>query len=396
MSIPRIFLKAGKAGSAIGRHPWVQSFTIDRLESEISDGAEVKVCSHDERFIAYGLFNSKSNIRLRLYSWNEEHSITEYFLRSLVQSAIDYRKSGLGFVPGEASCRWIFSEADGLSGLVVDGFGPHLVVQITSVGLFQRREIILKTLEELLKPKSILLRMDQPILKSEGLGGQDPCQVIKGDVEETTIESLGLKYYVNLKGGQKTGFYLDQRDNRAEFEKWVKGRSVLDLFCFSGSFSFHAARGGASKVVGVDVSEDAIQLAKKNAELNGLGSISFWNSDAFEAIDKLAQDGTQFDIVTLDPPRFAPSKGSTEKALRHYYKLNLEALRVLAPGGILVTSSCSHQIKPHDFKAMVASATRKAGRPARILFQGSQAKDHPVHLSCSETEYLKCLMIVVD
>src|SRR5712692_3158261 len=364
MDAARVILLPRRARPFYGRHPWVYAGAVAEVRGEPADGDEVELYSHAADFIARGLYNSKSKIRVRLYSWSPETALKAEFFGARLDQAIRLREI-LGLTPppqpsptdgGRASagacgsesmaspidgrrtaCRLVFSEGDGLSGLTVDRYDRWLVVQFTSLGMAQRREMWADLLMERLRPEGIYLRTERGIGKLEGLELQDgPLrgEVPAGPIE---IEENGLRFLVNIAEGQKTGFYLDQCDNRQAVARLATGRRVLDAFCYTGGFGLHAARAGAREVLGVDSSESALDLARANARLNDLANLSFVQADVFEHLEKLLQEGQRFGLIVLDPPKFARSRNAIEEALRAYRRLQALALRLLESDGFLVT-----------------------------------------------------------
>jgi 23S rRNA (cytosine1962-C5)-methyltransferase len=388
-----VVLRKGRSGPTFGRHPWVFSNTIDRIEGAVADGEAVKVCGDRGDFLGYGIFNSKSDIRVRMYSWQEEEPISPALWFKKIKTAVEMRRSFLKLDAVTNVNRIIFSEGDGLSGLTVDRFGDFLVAQITSLAIFKHQAEIIRALVEFAHPKGIYLRAEKNILKAEGVEANDG--VIYGEIPDAPVEVFenGIRYFVNLKEGQKTGFYADQRDHRLLLGRYAKDMRVLDLCTYTGSFALHALHSGAKEVVAVDSSQPAIEMARANAELNNLTGIDFRTDDVFEFV---ASEKSMFDVIVLDPPRFAPSKGSREKALRAYFKLNFEALRLLKAGGVFLTFSCSHQINRNDFNSTIVSVFRRSARDCQILYQGSQAPDHPILGACPETQYLKSLLCLAN
>jgi 23S rRNA (cytosine1962-C5)-methyltransferase len=286
----------------------------------------------------------------------------------------------------------VFSEADGLSGCTVDQYDRWLVVQFTALGLAVRRELFADLLEELLRPEGIYLRTERGIGRMEGLELQDGP--LRGQVPAAPviIEENGLRFLVQLTEGQKTGYYLDQRDNRQAVARYSAGRRVLDAFCYTGGFGLHAARAGASEVLGVDVSEPALALARENARLNGLTALAFVRADVFEHLDHLQNAGERFGVVVLDPPRFARQRSAVEEALRGYRRLQTLALRLLEPDGILVTCCCSGLITLGMLEDLLGQLAAEERREVQILERRGQAPDHPVSAACLESSYLKCLI----
>jgi 23S rRNA (cytosine1962-C5)-methyltransferase len=386
-------IKKGRAGPSFGRHPWLFSNAIEKVGGVVEAGSEVEVLGDRGDFLGYGILNPKSDIRVRIYSWDKAKPLTKDFWFDRIKSAVELRTQVLKVQDSASVARLIFSEGDGLSGLVVDRFADYLVLQITSLAMFQRKNVVVEALQEFCRPKGIFFRAEKNILKAEGVEAED--EILFGDIPSSPIEVLenGIRFAVDLRMGQKTGFYADQRENRLLARSFAKNRRALDLFCYTGGFGLNLSVAGAKEVVCVDSSETAISTAKANADLNSAKNIHFECADALEF---LSQQKQNFDLIVLDPPRFAPSRGSREKALRTYFKTNLEALRILSRGGIFVSFSCSHQIGRQDFNSMLSSVFRKAGRSARILYQGSQGPDHPISASCPETEYLKAVFCWVE
>jgi 23S rRNA (cytosine1962-C5)-methyltransferase len=293
--------------------------------------------------------------------------------------------------PGRA-CRLVFSEADGLSGLTVDRYDRWLVVQFTSLGLAVRRELLTGLLVELVKPEGVYLRTERGVGQLEGLELHDGLlwgTVPDGPVE---VDEGGLRFLVNLAEGQKTGFYLDQRDNRRRVAALAAGRRVLDAFCYTGGFGLHAARAGARSVLGVDVSEPALALAGENARRNALEQLTFTRADVFDELDRLARAGERFGVVVLDPPKFARRRGAVEEALRGYRRLQSLALRLLEADGVLVTCCCSGLITLAMLVDLLAQLAAEERREVQVLGSHGQAADHPVAVGCLESNYLKCVI----
>jgi 23S rRNA (cytosine1962-C5)-methyltransferase len=390
--LPTVLVKQGRARPLFCRHPWVFAGSIARIEGDPPDGAEVAVATHSGEFIARGLYNSKSQIRARLYSWDPGCPLEVTFWRERLSRAVDLRRSVPHLDDPAGACRFVFSEGDGLSGLVVDRYGPWLAVQLTSLALAQRLPLFVELLVELLHPRGIYLRTERGIGQAEGLELTDGP--VWGDVPPETVPIVehGLEFAVDLGEGQKTGFYLDQRENRRIAAGFAAGRRVLDVFCYTGGFALTAARAGATEVVGIDVSRPAIELAQRNAERNGLANVRFQTGDAFQSLERLADTAEMFGMVILDPPKFARHTRAIADALRGYLRANLLAVKVLEPGGILVTCSCSGHVSREQFAAVLGAVAEQLNRPIQILAQLGQAPDHPVSASCLETSYLKCLI----
>lgn len=392
MSVPRVVLQPRRARPFFGRHPWVYAGAVAHIEGQPADGDEVDVVSSVGTFIARGLFNSQSKIRVRLYSWQPDAPLDAAFFRRQLEAALRLRRDILRLDgPGQA-CRLVFSESDGLSGLTIDRYDRWLAVQITALGMARRKEMIAELLAELVQPEGIYLRTEKGIRQLEGLELQDGPLWGKQPTEPIVIEENGLRYLVNLAEGQKTGFYLDQRDNRQAAARLMAGRRVLDAFCYTGGFGLNASRAGAASVQGIDLSEPALDMARRNATLNGLTNLEYTRGDVFAALADLLNAGAKFGAVILDPPRFARSRGAVEEALRGYRRLKTLALRLLEPDGILVTCCCSGAIAPAMLEELLAQLAAEEKRDVQILERRGQAADHPVSASCLETSYLKCLI----
>jgi 23S rRNA (cytosine1962-C5)-methyltransferase len=404
LAAARVVLRPKRALPFYGRHPWVRDSAVDRIEplSIASEhfldleGQVVDLVSDKGKFIARGFYNGKSRIRVRLYSWSPLEALDEAFFRRQFESAIELRQRiGLESASdrGTSAVRLVFSEADGVSGLVVDRYGDYLVVQVTSLAIAQRLEMIVGILQELLAPRAIVLRTEKSMAQIEGVElaeGSTWGELPDGSLE---IHEHGLRYQVDLHEGQKTGLYLDQRENRRVAAQYVRGRRVLDLFCYTGGFAMCAAKlGGAAEVLGIDSSKKAIAQAWVNAELNGLSNVSFDVGDGFQTLDRLLDQEAKFDVVVLDPPKFARNRSGANQALMAYHRLNRAALGLLPAGGILITCSCSGSVSREDFLLMLSGVAQKSGRELQILDQRGAAADHPVSATCLETEYLKCFV----
>lgn len=388
----RIFLKPRKARPFHGRHPWVLDSAIERVEGDPADGDVVDLVSDRGQWVARGLYNSQSRIRVRLYSWLESEPLDDGFWRRRLEAAIRWR-SQLFPEQAEMAVRLVYSEADGLSGLVVDRYGEYLALQATSLAMARRLDVIVGQLAELVRPRGIVVRADREMLRLERLSLAE--EVAWGEAPEgpVFIAEHGLRYGVDLRAGQKTGFFLDQRDNRRAAAGYLRGRKVLDLFCYSGGFSLCAAAlGEATECLGVDSSPKAIALARANAELNGLANVHFEAGDGFKVQESFAAEGRRFGGIVLDPPKFARNRQGVEEALRAYHHLNRLAVELLEPDGVLVTCSCSGHVTREDFLHMLAEVAQRTGRDIQVLEQRGAAPDHPVAATCLENEYLKCFI----
>jgi 23S rRNA (cytosine1962-C5)-methyltransferase len=392
MTPARVVLQPRRARPFYGHHPWVYAGAIAAVEGDPADGDEVDVFSHAGNFIARGLYNSRSKIRVRLYTWSPEVPLDRAFFRDRLDAALRLRGPLLGLDGPGRACRLVFSEGDGLSGLTVDRYDRWLVVQFTALGLALRRELLAELLVELARPAGIFLRTERDIGKLEGLELQDGP--LWGEVPQgpVAVEEDGVRFLVNIVEGQKTGFYLDQRDNRRAVARLAAGRRVLDAFCYTGGFALHAARAGAAAALGVDVSEPALALARENARLNGLDNVAFERADVFARLDQLHAAGERFGLVVLDPPKFARARNAVEEALRGYRRLQTLALRLLGPDGFLVTCCCSGLITMAMLEDLLAQLAVEERREVQILDRRGQAPDHPVAVGCLESSYLKCLI----
>jgi 23S rRNA (cytosine1962-C5)-methyltransferase len=392
MTTPRVLLQPRRARPFFSRHPWVYAGAVADVDGNPADGAEVDLISHAGNFVARGLYNSRSKIRVRLYSWQPDVPLDDAFFRGRLEAALRLRRDVLGLDGPGRAYRLVFSEADGLSGLTVDRYDQYLVAQFTSLGLAQRRQQFANLLADLVKPRGIGLRTERGVGKLEGLELQDGPLWGEAPAEPVVVEEAGVKFLVHLAEGQKTGFYLDQRDNRAAVAKLAAGRRVLDGFCYTGGFGLYAARAGATAVLGVDVSEPALALARRNAELNGLHNLQFVRGDVFDQLDALVAAGERFGMVVLDPPKFARDRKAIDEALRGYRRLQQQALRLLGPDGILVMCCCSGLIDMPLLEDLLAQLATEERRDIQILERRGQASDHPVLTSCLESNYLKCLI----
>lgn len=391
-AVARAVLKPRKARPFYGRHPWVLDSAVARLEGEAADGELVDLVTDEGKFIARGIYNSQSRIRVRLVTWQNQEAVDAGLWRRRLTAAVEFRRQ-LGYLQPEGAARLVFSEGDGLSGLVVDRYADWLSLQCTSLGMEQRLPEVTSLLVELTGCRGIVLRTEKGVSQAEALTLHDGP--IWGQLPEgpVFVEEHGLRYGVDLVEGQKTGFYLDQRDNRLAAARYFHGRRVLDVFCYSGGFALNAIRHGrASEVWAIDSSAKAVALARANAQLNGCANLRVEAADGFEALEQLVRQRQSFGAVVLDPPKFARSRASLDEALRAYHRLNRLAVDLLEPGGILVTCSCSGHVVREDFLDMLAGVAQQTKRDLQILEQRGAAPDHPVAATCLETEYLKCFV----
>lgn len=397
-SLPTITLKPRRALPFFGKHPWVFAGAIQHVAGAALIGGEVALRSHKGEFIARGLYNPDSNIRVRLYSWNEDEPLDGDFWAGRLEHAIALRERYIPLTEDNSARRLVYSEADGLSGLTVDQYSDYLLIQVTSAALAGRMDDIIGFLEQRIGPKGIWLRTEKGIREQEGLDAIDGLLAGEPPPRPLFIKENGVGYGVDVAEGQKTGYFLDQRENRAAVARYTKGHRVLDVFCYSGGFGLNALlHGEAAKVTAVDVSASAVTLARNNAELNDVADrYEFITSDAYKALEQLGSDGRQFETVIVDPPKMARHRKGLDRALRGYFSLNQLALRVLEPGGILVTCSCSGHVDHGLFTEMLASVAIDAGRSIQVLEARGAAPDHPTSVHCLENDYLKCYICRVS
>ncbi|MDX1966225.1 MAG: class I SAM-dependent rRNA methyltransferase [Planctomycetaceae bacterium] len=393
-SLPEVHLKPRKALPFFSHHPWVYDTAIAEVTGEAADGGAVLLRSAEGRFIAHGLYNPHSKVRVRLYSWREEQPLDEALWERRIVEAIDLRRRLFGEFDPETACRLIYSEADQLSGLVVDRYGSWLVVQFTSLAMAERRPTIIAALVKHLSPRGVYLRTEKGIGNLEKLHIEDGLVWGEEPPRPLFITENDIRYGVDLAEGQKTGFFLDQRDNRRRLAACVRGGRVLDLFCYSGGFSMNAlVHGQAAEVIAIDGSDGAVRLAQANAGLNGVSQrFHVTKEDAFKALERLAGEQQRFDTVIVDPPKMARRRDALDAALRGYFSLNRLAVDVLNPGGILMTCSCSGIVTHQHFVEILARVGLDAGRHVQILEARGPSADHPASIHCLESDYLKCYL----
>lgn len=386
----RISLARGEDRRLRGGHPWVFSNEISIIAGEKVRGAVAEVYDAGGGYVGTGHYNPNSLIAVRLLSRTRQDIESPGFFRQKIHEADSYRRS---IYPDLSSYRVVYGEADGLSGLVIDRYGDYLSIQLLSAGMEARREQIVHALIDLFSPVGIVARNDVSVRSLEGLDEQ--VEIIFGAVPATVwMEEHGLRFLVDLMGGQKTGHFLDQKENHLLLKGVAQGKEVLDCFCYSGSWGIHAAAFGAASVTCVDISERAIALAGENARANGLLSrVSLETADVFDRLRSLKSEGRRFDVVVLDPPAFVKSRKTLREAQKGYLTINRRAMELLRPGGCLVTCSCSYHMEREMFRDILRTAAQQAGREMRLLAARAQAQDHPVLLAVPETEYLKCFLL---
>ena len=381
----KIILKSGKEKRVFTLHPWIFRSDIDHSEGECRPGDIVDILSEKGRFLARGFYNPNSQIAMRIMTYRDEPVDREMIIRR-VHEAVEYRRKFADL----KSSRLIFAESDRLPALIVDAFGDVLVLQCLALGMEQFKHDIVDALIQEVRPKGIWERNDVPVRRLEGM---ELCTgLLYGEVpDRVRIVENGVHFWVDVKEGQKTGFFLDQKENRAAIAPFVKDHRVLDCFTHTGSFALHAGHFGAKEVTGVDISEYACQFAEENARLNSLEDrVQFITANAFDLLADQSRKGEKYDVVILDPPAFTKTRGAVENALRGYKEINLRAMKMIRDGGYLVTCSCSQHVLPEMFRSMVNDAARDARVLLRQIEFRTQGKDHPILPYARETEYLKC------
>ena len=388
-----LVLQRGKEQRILAGHPWIYAGEVKKIRGELADGGVARVLDHAGRHLGMALVNRQSKIVGRLYTRGHE-VFDRDFLAARLREAAEFRRRFLGLGP-ETGVRWVFSEGDRLPGLVVDQYGGVVVLQLLTLPMDVRRELLLELLGELFDPEAVVERSDVGSRRYEGL--EPVKQVLAGSVPETVvIEEGGARYLVDVLEGQKTGFFLDQRENRGLVRRYAKGRRVLDAFCYTGGFAVAAAVAGASEVTGLDSSEEAVVRARENASLNGVDQrCTFEVENVFDRLRSLEKEGKKYDLVVLDPPAFAKNKAAVAGAFRGYKEINLRALKLLDPGGLLLTCSCSQHMTETLFERMLLEAARDTRREVRLLHRTTQAGDHPIVLGMPESQYLTCFWLQV-
>ena len=383
----KITLRKTRETRVRGGHPWLYASEIERVEGESAAGV-AEVYSAKGTFLARALYNPASQIALRILTTHDEPIDADFFARR-VRTAWEYRQR---FCDAN-SCRAIYAEADFLPGLVVDKFGGVLVMQVLSLGMELWKRELTDILVEVIRPEGIYERNDVPVRRLEGM--QETTGLLYGDVpDRVPMVENGIVYSVDVKHGQKTGFFLDQKENRAAIAPLCSGARVIDMFCHNGSFALNAAKYGAREVTGVDISEEALAVARDNARVNGL-DVNFEAHNCFDLLRALSDQGEKYDLVILDPPAFTKTRQMTERALRGYKEINLRGMKLVPDGGFLVSCSCSQHVDDAAFTAMLNEAARDAKKKLRMVEFRTQAKDHPILPASPETKYLKCAILQV-
>lgn len=383
----KVYLKKGEEKRIVAGHSWVYANEVAKIDGKDKNGSLAEVYSFDGRFIGKGYINHASKILVRVFIRGNETDDEEYYLNA-IKTANDYRKR-LGY---ENCYRAVFAEADNLPALIVDKYGDYLAVQCLSLGIDLRKQLICNCLVKLFSPKGIFERSDVAVRKKEGL--PELKQVLYGEVPDyVEIVENGLKMLVDIKNGQKTGYFLDQKENRFTVRKYCRGE-VLDCFCNSGGFSLNAST-VADKVLACDISELALKNVRDNARLNGVKNIETLCGDVFEVLRTFRKEKRLFDTVILDPPAFCKTADEVKDAYRGYKDINLTAMKIVKSGGFLITCSCSHYMTTTLFDKMLIGAAKESGRTVRYVEIKTQAPDHPALLSAEETHYLKFIVLQV-
>ncbi|MGR5115230.1 class I SAM-dependent methyltransferase [Photobacterium damselae] len=385
-----IYLVKGREKSLLRRHPWVFSRGIARVEGDPQLGDTVEIFDNKGQWLARGAYSPQSQIRVRVWTFNKNEKIDVEFFVNRLQTAQALRDV-LAARDGLTGYRLIAAESDGLPGITIDKYQDYLVCQLLSAGAEAQKEALVEALQICYPLCNVYERSDVAVRKKEGLAQRTGVLVGNEPPKFVTIEENGVKINVDIKGGHKTGFYLDQRDSREAAVKYVNGKRVLNCFCYTGGFGLYALKGGASQVVNVDVSQPALDTAKMNAEMNGypLENAEFLNADVFKLLREYRDRGEQFDVVIMDPPKFAESKSQLVGACRGYKDINMLAMQITKPSGMLLTYSCSGLMDGNLFQKIIADAALDAKRDVQFIERFAQAADHPLDSAYPEGFYLK-------
>lgn len=387
----KITLKRKIAPRIAQGHPWIFANEVDSLPEGLQGGEIAEVFYYDGKFAGRAYVNPKSQIVARLLTRDKNEQVNEQFFLNRIRQAWEYRQQ-LGYVE---NCRLIFGEADFLPALIIDKFNDYFVIQTLALGIDKWKPAIVKALETIFKPKGIYERNDVPVRELEGLPQQKGFLSAPFDTK-IIINENGLKFNVDVENGQKTGYFLDQQDNRRALRHIVKGADVLGAFCYTGSFELHAGHYGAKSVLGLDISEAAVKQAGANAALNSLeNTVRFQAVNAFDVLKTWAKEGRQYDVVILDPPAFTKSRETIQKAITGYKEINLRGMKLVKKGGFLVTCSCTNLIQPDLFLEIIRMAAKDARRELRQVTYQAQASDHPIIWGLENTYYLKFLIVQV-
>ncbi|MBA3829757.1 MAG: class I SAM-dependent rRNA methyltransferase [Taibaiella sp.] len=387
----KFFLRKKIGERIIGGHPWIFGNELGDHQGEPQPGDIVEVYSYNGSFVGKGYYNPASQIRIRLLTRHKEEEINDDFFYNRIKEAWEYRQQ-IGYVE---NCRLVFGEADQLPALIIDKFNDYFVIQTLALGIEKWKDAIVSAIQKIFSPKGIYERNDVPVRELEGLAQQKGFLSAPFDTN-IIINENGLKFHVDIENGQKTGYFLDQQDNRRAIQHIVKDADVLEAFCYTGTFSLHAAKYGAKQVLGLDISENAVTTARSNAELNGYADrCKFQAVNAFDVLKQWVKDGKRYDVVMLDPPAFTKSRENIEKAVTGYKEINLRGMKLTKPGGFLVTASCTNLVPPAMFLDIISAAAKDAKRSLRQVTWQTQASDHPILWNIPTTQYLKFLIVQV-
>ncbi|WP_294349488.1 class I SAM-dependent rRNA methyltransferase [uncultured Clostridium sp.] len=387
----KFYLHKGKNKKAEGGRPWIYIDEINEYDGDYENGDIVEVYNHKNYFIGKGYINDRSKITIRIMTRDKDEEIDREFFKRRFKAAWEYRKT----VIDTSSCRFIFGEADLLPGLTIDKFEDYYVIQISTLGMDRYRDIIVDLLVNEYGAKGVYERSDLATREIEGLEQKKGFLTEEFDTDVEIIEN-GVKYIVDLENGQKTGFFLDQKENRAAIHRICKGRDVLDCFTHTGSFALNAGIAGAKSVLGIDVSQHAVDCATRNAKLNNLqDTVKFECHNAFDVLHAWSKEGREFDVVILDPPAFTKSRNTINGAKRGYKEINLRGLKMVKPGGYFITCSCSHYMSEDLLKATIHEAAHDAHRILRQVEFRTQSADHPILWNSDESYYLKFFVFQV-
>ena len=388
-----VILKKGKEKAVLQRHPWVFSGAIEKVKGNPANGDIVMLINAKGDFMAYGFYNDQSRVALRLLEWDQNVVVDDNWFREKVAIAVNSRADILA--DGSTNtCRLIFSESDYLPGLIVDKYNNHLAVQILTSGIEKVMPVIIDELNNLLKPESIFDKSDASSREHEGLQTENIALTLTSPPENVAVKENNIIYNINIAEGQKSGFYCDQRNNRKILASYAKGKKVLDCFSYTGGFTLNSLQNGASSVTSVDSSGLAIETLRENIKLNNLDAAKHIaiQSDVNKQLRVFREQEEKFDIIVLDPPKYAPSRSALDRASRAYKDLNRLAMLLLNDGGLLATYSCSGAMNMETFKQVLAWAALDAGKQVQFIYQFCQPEDHPVRASFPEGEYLKGLL----
>jgi 23S rRNA (cytosine1962-C5)-methyltransferase len=388
----KVYLKRRITPRIIFGHPWVFNNEIDFIEGEPVPADIIELFSADKKFIGRGYYNPASQIQVRLLTRDKDEIIDEEFFYRRISACWDYRKK-LGYTE---NCRLVFGEADQLPQLIIDKFNDYFVIQTLALGIDRWKPAIVNAINTIFKPAGIYERNDVPVRELEGLPQQK--NFLSAPFEtKITINENGFKFFVDIENGQKTGYFLDQQDNRRMIKSIVKDAEVLGAFTYTGTFEIHAACYGAKSVLGLDISENAVKQANLNAALNNVSDrCSFETANAFDVLKQWGKDGKKFDVLMLDPPAFTKSRETIQKAITGYKEINLRGMKLVRPGGFLVTSSCTNLVNPELFMQIITMAAKDARRRIRQVTFQTQSSDHPIVPGIENTHYLKFLIIQVE